>query len=93
MAGEKNKVCLLLYRFTLYHNTDSVLQKLQKSKTAVYVSLPPRRTRSGGQMKTEERVKASAEKTIRKALVEGRGVVKLGSHRHVYVGGVRPLLS
>lgn len=72
---------------------DVQLQKLHKGKSSVYVSLPSRRARSGGQMKTEERVKASAEKTVRYALAEGRGTMRLGPHTHVYVGGVRAYLN
>ncbi|KZV75439.1 hypothetical protein PENSPDRAFT_661791 [Peniophora sp. CONT] len=65
-------------------------KNLKKCKT-VYVSLPAsRRARSGGQKKTGERVQASAEKTMRKALAEGRGTVKLGPNTQVYVGGLIP---
>ncbi|VDC06902.1 unnamed protein product [Peniophora sp. CBMAI 1063] len=62
----------------------------KKGKSKVYVSLPSRRARSGGQMKTQERIQTSAEKTMRKALVEGRSIARPGSYTQVYVGGLIP---
>lgn len=88
MAGEKTNVRSST-PYMILRLVNNVTQKLKKSKT-VYVSLPAsRRARSGGKVKTDERVKASADKTMRKALAAGRGTVKLGPNTQVYVGGVR----